>query len=114
MRDCVCDSCGMEFKINHLDTDIDTMKNGYEVEVISFTCPKCDEKYIVAVRDEESARLQKDLQAAQVAYKKSYDPKDDSKQRTARNEVRYRKKVLMTYMSKLKKKYLKELKKRGK
>lgn len=114
MRECVCDECGMEFTVDRLDTDKEVMKDGHDVEVISFTCPKCDERFIVAVRDEESARLRDKLQAAQEEYRKSYDIKDDNKVRRLRNEVSYSKRALTTYMSKLKKRYLKELRKRGK
>lgn len=114
MRECVCNECGMEFTVDRLDTDKEVMKDGHDVEVISFTCPKCDERFIVAVRDEESARLRDKLQAAQEEYRKSYDVKDDNKVRRLRNEVSYSKRALTTYMSKLKKKYLKELRKRGK
>ena len=88
MRECVCNECGMEFTIERLDIDKDTMKDGNEVEVISFTCPKCDEKFIVAVRDEESARLQGNLQSAQEKYRKSGDTKDENKMRQLRNEVK--------------------------
>lgn len=114
MRECVCNECGMEFTIERLDIDKDTMKDGHEVEVISFTCPKCDEKFIVTVRDEESARLQGKLQSVQEKYRKSGDTKDENKMRQLRNEVKYSKRSLAVYMDKLKKKYLKELRKRGK
>lgn len=114
MRECVCNECGMEFTVDRLYTDKEVMKDGHDVEVISFTCPKCDERFIVAVRDEESARLRDKLQAAQKEYRKSYDIKDDNKVRRLRNEVSYSKRALTIYMSKLKKKYLKELRKRGK
>lgn len=114
MRECVCNECGMEFTIDRLDIDKHTMKDGNEVEVVSFTCPKCDEKFVVAVRDEESARLQGKLQSAQEKYKESCETKAENKMRQLRNEVKYSKRTLAIYMSKLKKKYLKELRKRGK
>ena len=114
MRECVCNECGMEFTVERLDVDKHTMKDGNEVEVISFTCPKCDEKFVVAVRDEESARLRDRLQSAQEKYRKSGDIKDENMVRQLRNEAQYSKRSLAVYMSKLKKKYLKELRKRGK
>ena len=114
MRECVCNECGMEFTIERLDVDKHTMRDGNEVEVISFTCPKCDEKFVVAVRDEESARLRDRLQSVQEKYRKSGDIKDENMVRQLRNEVQYSKRSLAVYMSKLKKKYLKELRKRGK
>lgn len=112
MRECICNACGMEFTIGKFDITKDTLGSN-PVEVVSFTCPKCDEKYIVSVRDQESARLRDEFQRAQEAYRKSYDSKDENKMRKAKNETSYRKKALMNYMRSLKKKYLKELKKRG-
>lgn len=113
MRECICNACGMEFTLEKLDVTEDTLK-GNPVEVVSFTCPKCDEMYVISVRDQESAKLRDELQRAREAYRKSYDSNDESKVRRARNEVSYKKKALMNYMSSLKKKYLKELRKRGK
>ena len=78
MRECVCNECGMEFTIERRDVDKHTMKDGNEVEVISFTCPKCDGKFVVAVRDEESARLRDRLQSVQEKYRKSGDIKDEN------------------------------------
>ena len=61
MRECVCDNCGMEFEVERLDVTNETLKDE-PVEVVSFTCPKCDERYIIAVRDDHSAQLQKEFQ----------------------------------------------------
>lgn len=114
MRTCVCDTCGMEFEVEHLNKEKDTMKNGQTVEVLSFTCPKCDEQFIIAVRDEKSAELQKDFKRAKELYQASYDANDEDKMRKARRNADYRKQQLNNYMHSLKKKYLKELRKRGK
>lgn len=113
MRECTCNACEMEFTIEKLDVTEDTLR-GNSVEVVSFICPKCDERYIISVRDQESARLRDEFQKAQEAYRNSYDSNDENKVRRARNEVNYKKKSLMNYMGSLKKKYLKELRKRGK
>lgn len=113
MKECICNACGMEFTIEKLDVTEDTLK-GNPVEVVSFTCPKCDERYVISVRDRESAKLREELQRAREAYRESYDPKDGDRIRRTKNEVSYRKKALMNYMGSLKKKYLKELRKRGK
>lgn len=114
MRTCICDACRMEFKIEHLNKETDTMKNGQTVEVLSFTCPKCDERFIIAVRDEHSAELQQEYARAKVLYQASYDSQDEDKMRKARRNADYRKQQLNNYMHSLKKKYLKELRKRGK
>lgn len=114
MRTCVCDACGMEFEVNKIDKETDTLKNGDEVEILSVTCPKCDERFIITVRDDHSAELQKEFKRAKEIYKASYDSQDEDKMRIARRNADYRKRQLYVYMDKLKKKYLKELRKRGK
>lgn len=112
MRECVCDNCGMEFVVERLDVTKEAIKDE-PVEVVSFTCPKCDERYIIAVRDDHSAQLQKEFQAVKDAYKNSYDPKNEGAMRVAKREMDFRKRQLGSYTHKLKKKYLKELRKRG-
>lgn len=112
MRECVCDNCGMEFEVERLDITKEALKDG-PVEVVSFTCPKCDERYIIAVRDDYSAQLQKEFQKVKYAYKNSYDPKNEEAMRVAKREMDFRKRQLCSYMHKLNKKYLKELRKRG-
>lgn len=114
MKNCICDNCGMNFTIEKFDTYHDTLNNGHKVEVVSFTCPKCDEQYIITVRDEHSAQLRDEYQAAQSKYRGSYDPNNEDNMRVAKNEMNYAKRSLMNYMRQLKKKYIKELRKRGK
>lgn len=111
---CTCDACGMEFAVHKFDTEKDTLKDGHEISVVSFSCPKCDERFIVTVRDEESARLRDILQESQERYRQSYNPNDLDTGRRLRNEVGHNKRALLRYMYKLKRRYLKELKKRGK
>lgn len=113
MRMCVCDSCGMEFEVEKFNVDKDTLGHDHLVEVVSFTCPKCDERYIVAVRDEESGKMQAQLKKAQKAYQKSYKADDEDNMRKARQEADFQKRKMQNYMRHLKKKYLKELRRRG-
>ena len=116
MRECICNNCGLEFTVEKLDKEKDTMKDGHEVEVISFTCPKCDEKYIVAVRDEKSGEMQKAVQAAKDAYRMSYqqdDPESGKRMHDTKKDVDFKRKQQAVYMRKLKKQYLKELRRRG-
>lgn len=112
MRACTCDACGMEFTVDKFDIDKEQLGKDHQIEVISFTCPKCDERFIVAVRDKESARLRDNLQKAQENYKNSYG-KGEEGMRQAKKEVGFHKRQLMNYMHSLKKKYLKELRRRG-
>lgn len=109
MKYCICDDCGMEFKIQRLDEKTDTMKDGHKVRVLSFTCPKCDNEYIVSVMDEQSAQLRKEWKAAQEEHQNS----SGDKLRITKNEMEFRKKKMFTYMNRLKKHYLKELRRRG-
>ena len=114
MRYCICDACGMEFTVEKLDVDKDTLGQDHSIEVVSFTCPKCDERYIVAVRDEESGKMQAQLKKAQNEYQKSYKADDEDNMRKARQEADFQKRKMQNYMQQLKKKYLKELRRRGK
>ena len=113
MRACICNSCGMEFEIERLDLKKATMKDGKEVEILSFTCPKCDDEFIVSVRDGVSAVMQKEFQKAKQAYSQSYDEHDEDAMRKTKREMDFKKRQLINYMDGLKKKYLKELRKRG-
>lgn len=115
MRECICNNCGMEFTIQKLNKQSDTMKDGNDVEVLSFTCPKCDERYIVTVRDDYSGELQKELEYSQDRYRNGYDkhnPNNEERLAQAQREVKINKKRLYTYMNRLKKRYIKELKRR--
>lgn len=115
---CVCDSCGMEFKVGRFDKKQDLLKDGTEVTVLSFTCPKCDEEYIVQVMDEKSYRMKKELDGLHEKYRTSYDKKvppekQDDKIRLIRKDIDFKKKQLLKHTNFLKRKYLKELKHRG-
>ena len=112
MRMCVCDACGMEFEVEKFNVDKDVLGD-QPIEVVSFTCPKCDERYIVTVRDEESGKMQAQLKKAQRAYQKSYNAHDEDNMRKARQEADFYKRKMQNYMRRLKKRYLKELRRRG-
>lgn len=115
-RECVCDACGMEFTVDKLDKTDETMKNGKEVTVLSFTCPKCDSRFVISVMDDESKKLRDELEKSRTAYANSYGGKNhegEEKERNARLDVEYHKRQLMLYMNRLKKSYLKEIKRSG-
>lgn len=110
VRKYYCDECGMEFIEPKFDKRKDAMKDGHEVDVMYFTCPKCDREYIVSVFDDESFILRKEYIQAMNNYRESGDGEFV---REARKEAEFKKKKLRVYTNKLKKKYLKELRKRG-
>lgn len=105
MKQCFCDNCGMEFEIKKFDEEKDTMKDGTPVKVLSFTCPKCDEKFIVSVFDEEADKLRKEWIYTKQLYEESGSHEDK------RNMVFFKKK-LNGHSHALKKKYIKEMKRR--
>lgn len=110
----ICDVCGMEFSTKKLDEEKYTLKNGVEVEVLSFSCPKCDEKFIATVKDEESKKLRDELFAAQDEYKVRRRKDGENALRRLKSEIYYCRKSLTQHTKKLKKKYLKEVRKNGK
>lgn len=105
-KTCFCNQCGMEFEIEKFDKVKDTLKDGTEVKVISFTCPKCDEQYIVSVVDEEADRIREEWKHAEQLYLESKSHED-------KREMVFLKKKMHVYSNKLKKRYIKELKRRG-
>lgn len=106
MKTCVCDNCGMEFELKKFDEEKDTMKDGTPVKVLSFTCPKCDEKYIVSVFDDTVNDLRDEWKHAQQLYMDTGSHED-------KREMVFCKKKMYKYSHSLKKKYIKELKRRG-
>lgn len=106
MRSCLCDNCGMEFKIEKLDEENDVLKDGTKVRVLSFTCPKCDEKYIVSVFDDISSDLRIEWKHAEQLYMDTHSHED-------KREMIFCKKRLKNYVHSLKRKYIKEMKRRG-
>lgn len=113
-RTFVCDICGIEFSVKKFDREKYTMKNGAEVNVLSFSCPKCSEKYVANIKDKESKKLKDELIAVENEYKERLKYKDDGNAlRRLKGEIFYCRKSLTQYTKKLKKKYLKEIRKYG-
>lgn len=106
MKQCFCDNCGMEFEVQKFDEEKDTMRDGTPVKVLSFTCPKCDEKYIVSVFNNEVNDLRNEWLHAKQLY-------EDSNSHEDKREMIFCKKKLNSYSHKLKRKYIKEMKHRG-
>ena len=116
MSECVCDDCGMTFDIKMLQSE-QSMLHGERITVLSFTCPKCNKKYIVSVLDGTTATLRSNWQKAQQRYQdlieSSTDYSADPAVRLARNETAFYRKRTLVHMNKLKKAYMRSLK-RGK
>lgn len=103
----------MAFRVKQLDNDIETMRDGNSVRVISFTCPKCDNRYIISVMDEKSKIIRDELEQARKEYSESYDENNPDSGRKERKLVDFKKRELMNYMQMLKRQYLKEKKRHG-
>lgn len=111
----VCDVCGMELDIDKFDKQIEEFKGG-TIKVLSFACPKCDEVYIVSVFDSESDRLRDEWKAVDFqAVKGMRDGAEkDEKIRLLLKEKAARKRAMVNYNNRLKKSYIKEMKRHGK
>lgn len=91
-----CEDCGMLLEISKLDREIEVFR-GEKVTVISYTCPKCDKKHVTSVYDEESDNLRKRLKDVHT-----------KEERVVLERNMY------YHNSKLKKAYLKDVRKYGK
>ncbi len=112
-----CDNCGMEItlkKINKYESEL----KGVPVKVLSFTCPKCDEVYITSVFDKESDRMRDELKALEQKFSElRHVPSGESKDEQARLLLKEKdslKRKMFAYNTRLKQKYLKELRRHGK
>lgn len=113
----VCDVCGMELNIEKFDYSQEEFK-GRVVKVQSFSCPKCDEVYIVAVFDKNSDELREQLRILNKEFDKLKSMKDgeakDEKIRLLLKDRASRKRAMVNYNNRLRKSYIKELKRHGK
>lgn len=113
----VCDVCGMELNIEKFDEHTEEFK-GRTVKIKSFACPKCDEVYIVSVFDEESDRLRDEWKSVnkgfQAIKKMKGGAEKDEQIRLLLKEKASRKRAMVSYNNRLKKSYIKEMKRHGK
>lgn len=113
----VCDNCGMELNIKKIDTNTEVLKDEV-VKVQSFCCPKCDNKYVVGVFDKESDRLRDEWKALDKDFNElkliEAGPIKDERSRVLLKERDRRKRAMVTHNNRLKQRYLKEMRRRGK
>ena len=113
----ICDNCGMELNVNKFNTTYEDLK-GNKVKVQSYACPKCDERYTVAVFDAESDRLRDSWKSLEKDFKELESipsgPQRDERARVLLKERDQRKRLMIAHNSRLKARYLKELKRHGK
>lgn len=113
----VCDNCGMELNIKKIDTNTEELK-GESIKVQSFCCPKCDNKYVVAVFDKESDRLRDEWKASSKDFNElklmEAGPMKDERSRALLKERDRRKRAMVAHNNRLRQKYLKGMKRRGK
>lgn len=112
-----CDNCGMDIRIKNFGI-VETKLKGNPVKVQSFSCPKCDEVYVVAVFDKESDRMRNELKSLQSDFKELANmPQGAMKDERARvliNEQKAKKRMMIAHNNRLKKAYIKELRRHGK
>ena len=113
----ICDVCGMELDIEKFDECTEEFKRR-TVKIKSFACPKCDEVYIVSVFDEESDRLRDEWKSVNKGFHVINKMEDgyekDEQIRLLLKEKATKKRAMVNYNNKLKKSYIKEMKRHGK
>ena len=112
----ICDECGMELNISKFDSEIVDFK-GNAVKVQSFSCPKCDHKFIISVFDKESERLRDEWEALDKDFTElrcmEPGPSKDERARVLIKERNRRKRAMVAHNNRLKQRCLKELRRHG-
>lgn len=113
----VCDKCKKEFWLRGFENGEDTLKNGKKVVFSFFKCPWCGSIYIVSIEDGHSKMLYKEYlsslskQQDYIFGNLKHLATDDEKKEMYK-VVKSNKKRYHDYTSRLKKKYIGELKRR--
>lgn len=112
----VCDKCREEFVINRFIKSFDVLRDGTPLAITSFECPACGQMYTVHVEDEQSEQLRDNLRRAQERYRDCcyQTPINTEQERQLKQEIATRKQALYKHEFRLKKHYMKRLKKYGK
>lgn len=119
LYEAVCENCGMELQFKQLDTKRTQMRDGTTVKTKSYTCPKCDEEYIVSVYDAESNQLRDACDKLERELKDIRNmPWDSSNKQEQLQQCKKKlaecKSEMYYHDRQLKHKFLKELKRNGK
>ena len=120
MREVICNKCGKSFEIEELDSTKEKGLRGETLEVRSFTCPDCGNRYIIMVSDSESQNLYEEVRDIQNKLKTFrnrvdiIDPGVKAEQvRVLSNKLKSAKRKYLAYQSRLRLKYIKEQKRHG-
>lgn len=97
----ICDNCKKEFSVQKFTEEFDVLRDGTPVEVICFYCPECNERYVVNVESDYTKQLKEDWQRAL----------EDST--IPAKEYAYYTKKYKRVATKLRKTYIKRVKRRG-
>lgn len=112
VRKVTCDHCKEDFEIGEIGQRSDTLE-GKKLTIVFFTCPNCSKEYIASVMDSKVSQLKEDHNRARETFNSCDLFRESQKKRKAWKEMEYCKKKIVNYQDKLKKEYMKELRRRG-
>ena len=107
-----CDYCKNDFEVDKVGQRNEDLE-GERVTVIFLVCPHCNEEYIALVTDDKTLQMKKEWSKARETFNNCDLFEESQRKRKAWKEMEYYKKKVINYQDKLRKRYMKELKKRG-
>lgn len=111
---CECDKCKYTWVISEISENEMTL-GVRPVKVIGFTCPRCQQFYLITIKSDETEEIVRNLERCKILGKSRF-PVHSSEQeqqeylRKVNKEVEYWQRKYKTAQSRLKKLYLKEVK----
>lgn len=111
---CECDKCKYTWVISEISED--TVALGINlVKVVGFTCPRCHQFYLVTIKNDETEEIVRNLERCKTLGKSRFPthaPEHEQQEylRRVNKEVAYWQRKYKTAQSRLKKLYLKEVK----
>lgn len=111
---CECDKCKYTWVISEISENEMTLGNR-PIKVVGFTCPRCQQFYLVTIKNDETEEIVRNLERCKILGKSRFPvhaPEHEQQEylRKFNKEVAYWQRKYKTAQSRLKKAYLKEVK----
>lgn len=107
-----CDYCKEDFEIGEIGQRSEILE-GEKLTIIFFSCPHCGKEYVASVTDSKILEMREDLRRARETFNNCDLFEESQRKRKAWKDMKHYKKKIINYQDKLRKRYMKELKKRG-
>lgn len=112
IRKVTCDYCREDFEIGEVGQRSETLE-GKKLTIVFFTCPHCGKEYVASVTDSKILEMKEDLKRARETFSKCDLFRESQKRRKAWKDMEHYKKKIINYQDKLRKRYIKEMRRRG-